>query len=213
MIGLEIRTQVHDFTSSRIAALRTQHLPLTSSSSAASSSLTPPTHQPPKAAAAAPYQNISCLRTNTMKFLPNFFARAQLSHLFLCFPDPHFKSRKHKARIVSSTLVAEYAYVIRPGGLVYAITDVEDLFEWISGCFSGKGEYGATGVKGEGGGMEGGLRSELWEGVDVKGGEVGLDERIMAAVEGETEEGRKVERNKGEKFVGVWRRKSDPEWV
>lgn len=116
---------------------------------------------------------------------------------------------------MSSTLIAEYAYVMRPGGLVYAITDVEDLFEWIKGCFSGKGEYGATGVEGEGGGgMEGGMRSELWEGVDVKGGgEAGLDRRIMAAVEGETEEGRKVERNKGEKFVGVWRRKPDPEWV
>lgn len=95
---------------------------------------------------------------------------------------------------------------------MYAITDVEDLFEWISGCFSGMREYGATGVEGEGG-MEGGRRSELWEAVDVKDEEGGLDGRIMAAVEGETEEGRKVERNKGEKFVGVWRRKPDPEWL
>lgn len=114
---------------------------------------------------------------------------------------------------MSSTLIAEYAYVMRPGGLIYAITDVEDLFEWISGCFSGQGEYGATGVEGEGRGMEGGRRSELWERVDVNGEEAGLDGRIMAAVGEKTEEGRKVERNKGEKFVGVWRRKPDPEWV
>lgn len=114
---------------------------------------------------------------------------------------------------MSSTLIAEYAYVMRPGGLVYVITDVEDLFQWISGCFSGEGEYGATGIGGEGGGMEGGRRIELWEGVEVEGEEGGLDGLIMAAVRGETEEGRKVERNKGEKFVGVWRRKPDPEWV
>lgn len=114
---------------------------------------------------------------------------------------------------MSSTLIAEYAYVMCPGGLVYAITDVEDLFEWISACFSGKGKYGATGIEGEGGGMEGGRRNELWEEVDVKGDEASLDGRIMAAVKGETEEGRKVERNKGEKFVGVWRRKPDPEWA
>lgn len=116
---------------------------------------------------------------------------------------------------MSSTLIAEYAYVMRPGGIVYVITDVEDLFEWIRGCFLGKGEYGDNnGVEGEGGGMDGGMRSELWEGVDVKWGDGGgLDGRIMAAVEGETEEGRKVERNKGEKFVGVWRRKADPDWV
>lgn len=103
--------------------------------------------------------------------------------------------------------------MMRPRGLVYVITDVKDLFEWISGCFSGKGHYGATGIEGEGGGMEGGRRSEFWEEVDVKGKEGGVDGRVMDAVRGETEEGRKVERNKGEKFVGVWRRKQDPEWV
>ena len=96
---------------------------------------------------------------------------------------------------------------------MYVITDVDDLFQWISGCFSATGDYGALGIEGEGGGMEGGRRSELWEEVEVMGGEDGVHGRIMAAVRGETEEGRKVERNKGEKFVGVWRRKPDPEWV
>ena len=51
--------------------------------------------------------------------------------LFFLFPDPHFKARKHKARIISPTLLAEYAYVLRPGGIVYTITDVRDLHEWM----------------------------------------------------------------------------------
>ncbi|KAK4692620.1 tRNA (guanine-N7-)-methyltransferase, partial [Lecanoromycetidae sp. Uapishka_2] len=89
-----------------------------------------------------PYQNISVLRANTMKFLPNFFTRGQLTHIFLCFPDPHFKARKHKARIVSSTLCAEYAYVLRPGGLVYTITDVEELGQWMRDRFEGFGKGG-----------------------------------------------------------------------
>ncbi|KAI0587638.1 tRNA -methyltransferase [Pyrenophora tritici-repentis] len=55
------------------------------------------------------FQNASCIRANTMKFLPNFFQKNQLSKIFLCFPDPHFKQRKHKARIVSYTLNSEYA--------------------------------------------------------------------------------------------------------
>lgn len=50
------------------------------------------------------YQNVACVRANSMKFLPNFFERGQLKKIFLCFPDPHFKARKHKARIVSLTL-------------------------------------------------------------------------------------------------------------
>ncbi|PNI39141.1 METTL1 isoform 8, partial [Pan troglodytes] len=31
-------------------------------------------------------------------------------------PDPHFKRTKHKWRIISPTLLAEYAYVLRVGG-------------------------------------------------------------------------------------------------
>jgi len=31
------------------------------------------------------------------------------------FPDPHFKKTKHKWRIISPTLLAEYAYVLRVG--------------------------------------------------------------------------------------------------
>lgn len=29
------------------------------------------------------------------------------------------------------TLLAEYAYVLRPGGIVYTVTDVEDLHQWM----------------------------------------------------------------------------------
>ena len=91
--------QVTEFVQDRISALRAQN---------------PNTLQ---------YQNIACIRANTMKFLPNFFRKGQLSRIFLCFPDPHFKARKHKARIVSTTLNSEYAYVLREGGIVYTITD------------------------------------------------------------------------------------------
>lgn len=29
------------------------------------------------------------------------------------------------------TLLAEYAYVLRPGGIVYTVTDVEELHTWM----------------------------------------------------------------------------------
>lgn len=35
--------------------------------------------------------------------------------MFFLFPDPHFKKTKHKWRIISPTLLAEYAYVLRVG--------------------------------------------------------------------------------------------------
>lgn len=142
------------------------------------------------------YQNVSCLRANTMKFLPNFFQRSQLSKIFLCFPDPHFKQRKHKARIVSYTLNSEYAYVLRPGGVVYTITDVQDLHEWMKGHFEKHPSFERVEkVFEEGEGEEG----------------AGMDECVRT-MRTETEEGKKVSRNKGMKYVACFRRVEDPAW-
>ena len=148
-----------------------------------------------------------------MKFLPNFFHKAQLSHIFLCFPDPHFKSRKHKARIVSSTLCAEYAYVLKPGGMVFTITDVEELAGWMRGRFEAFGKrlgHGDDVGEGEGEGV--------FEKVEVpeEGKEDGWQDkevgRLVKCIREETEEGKKVTRNGGTKFVAVFRRREDPKW-
>lgn len=47
------------------------------------------------------------------------------------YPDPHFKKAKHKWRIINKSLLAEYAYILAEGGIVYTVTDVKDLHEWI----------------------------------------------------------------------------------
>ncbi|XP_061731439.1 tRNA (guanine-N(7)-)-methyltransferase isoform X2 [Nerophis ophidion] len=89
MLGMEIRVKVSDYVRDRITALR-QSSP-------------------------GSYQNIACIRSNAMKYLPNFFFKGQLSKMFFLFPDPHFKKTKHKWRIISPTLLAEYAYTLRVG--------------------------------------------------------------------------------------------------
>ena len=213
---MEIRTSVTEYVTEKIKALRAQQkpppaptdeaLPAQADTSAAS---TLPTTVPGQ------YNNISALRANTMKFLPNFFVRSQLRAIFLCFPDPHFKTRKHKARIVSTTLNSEYAYVLRPGGIIYTITDVKDLHEWMADHLDRhpsferveKQEYekGAEGSNGEceadGSGTNGDeavSRAEMKMCVDMM-----MDE---------TEEGKKVTRNGGEKYVALFRRLPDPDW-
>lgn len=180
---MEIRAQVTEYVQERIRALRAQHL----SPTPAAPSTTAPVPLP-EADPSATYQNIACIRANTMKFLPNFFARGQLSKIFLCFPDPHFKARKHKARIVSWTLCSEYAFVLRPGGIVYTITDVEDLHNWMKGHFENHASFEKL--------------SKEEEESDV----------CVEVMRRETEEGKKVERNKGPKFVACFRRVSDPPW-
>ena len=164
---MEIRVQVSQYVQDRITALR-------------ATSATPENTAEP-----GPYQNVSIVRANSMKFMPNYFPKHSLSALFFLFPDPHFKSRKHKARIISPTLLAEYAYVLRPGGIVYTITDVQDLHEWMKTHLEEFPLFEPV--------SEEALREE------GKG-------PILDAVYSSTEEGKKVERNAGDKWLACFRR-------
>lgn len=152
-------------------------------------------------------------------------AAQQLSKVFFLFPDPHFKARKHKARIISyvletnspspnsprcrsltpharthrlsvsvrfisPTLLAEYAYILRPGGIVYTITDVHDLHLWMVKHLSA---------------------FPLFERIPNDAPEL-LADPVVEAVRVSTEEGKKVERNKGSKWLACFRRREDPVW-
>ena len=120
------------------------------------------------------YGNITCLRSNAMKYLPHYFQKGQLTKMFFLFPvrtapavicvrisylqqvtdrpsqclssplpfslqDPHFKTANHRRRIINTTLITEYAYFLAPGGMLYTITDVKDLGDWMVGKRAGIG--------------------------------------------------------------------------
>ncbi|GAA5827673.1 hypothetical protein JCM11251_001781 [Rhodosporidiobolus azoricus] len=154
------------------------------------------------------YGNVSVLRANAMKFLPNFFEKGQLSKIFFLFPDPHFKARKHKARIISPTLLAEYAYVLRPGGLLYTITDVPDLHTWMTGHIADFPLFKRlTEEEIDNLGLESGEGVVGYEGSELQRDR---ERAVMEAVKRRTEEGKKVERNNGGKQWSVWRRLPDP---
>lgn len=165
-IGMEIRMQVTQYVEERIRALRSQEK---------------------KETKGPGYRNVAVLRANAMKFLPNFFPKAHLEKVFFCFPDPHFKNRKHKARIISPTLLSEYAYVIRPEGTVYTITDVKDLHEWMVKHLDSHPLFERQSAEFE------------------ENDECAKQMRVV------TEEGKKVERNQGSKYVACYRRIPDPE--
>ncbi|KAI4378599.1 hypothetical protein MLD38_016057 [Melastoma candidum] len=108
MIGMEIRDKVTEFVKERISALRTTN--------------------------PGQYQNNSVVRTNSMKYIPNYFEKGQLTKMFFLFPDPHFKEKSHRRRVISPHLLDEHAYTFAVGGIVYTITDVEELGEWVESC-------------------------------------------------------------------------------
>ncbi len=44
--------------------------------------------------------------------------------MFFCFADPHFKKANNRRRIINTGFLSEYAFLLKPKGRIYCITDV-----------------------------------------------------------------------------------------
>jgi len=161
ILGMEIRVKVAAYVHQRILALRDQS-----------------EHKN--------YENVALIRTNAMKYFTNFFKKGQLQKMFFLYPDPHFKKSKNKWRIISETLLSEYAYLLAVGGIVYTITDVLELHQWMKSHF---------------------IDHPLFEEMkpeDYKG------DPVAEILGDSTEEGKKVTRNNGDKYMAIFKRIKDP---
>lgn len=156
MIGMELRDKVTEYVKERILALRTTN--------------------------PGQYQNVSVVRTNSMKYIPNYFGKGQLLKMFFLFPDPHFKEKNHRRRVISPFLLDEYAYVMRVGGILYTITDVEELGVWMNDCLE---------------------KHPLFEALSMEELEADPVVKLLSTA---TEEGQKVARNGGQTFRAIYRR-------
>lgn len=85
--------------------------------------------------------NCSVIKSNALFFLPNFFAPSTIKKMFVLFPDPHFKKRKQKGRMICPQMMQIFKYLLSPEGQLYISTDVSELFNNMkdvieaSGCF------------------------------------------------------------------------------
>ena len=79
--------------------------------------------------------------------------------------------------------------MLQPGGVVYTITDVRDLHQWMVDHFEAHPSFARV--------------SEAEEEADS----------CVAIMKSETEEGKKVGRNRGDKFVACFKRLPDPPWA
>ena len=59
--------------------------------------------------------------------LPRLFPAGRVSRFFLNFPDPWWKVRQHKRRVMSPELVAELFGLLGEGGEIYLASDVFDI--------------------------------------------------------------------------------------
>jgi len=156
MIGMELRDKVTEYVKERILSLRVAN--------------------------PGQYQNVSVVRTNSMKYIPNYFEKGTLSKMFFLFPDPHFKEKNHRRRVISPFLLDEYAYVLEVGGIIYTISDVEELGDWMKSCLE---------------------NHPMFEALTEKELEADPVVKLLSSA---TEEGQKVARNEGQTFQAVFRR-------
>ncbi|KAI0977913.1 hypothetical protein GJ496_009528 [Pomphorhynchus laevis] len=156
ILGVEIRLKVQDYVVQRIHHMRQSE---------------------------NAFYNIASIRNNAMKFLPLMINKGQLSKLFFAFPDPHFKNKNFKRRILSLSMLPEYAYTLKIGGHLYFTTDVEEMFNWVNKQFDD---------------------CPLFKCVNVDTNKEHI--KIEDAMYEQTEEAQKVTKNKGNKFFRIYER-------
>lgn len=78
-------------------------------------------------AAAAGLTNLRAVFCNLNVDLATLVADASFSRLYVNFPDPWFKSRHKKRRLMNDELVAELHRKLRPGGELFFQSDIFDL--------------------------------------------------------------------------------------
>jgi tRNA (guanine-N7-)-methyltransferase len=89
--------------------------------------------------------------------------------------------------VLSLQLLDEYAYVLQLGGIIYTVTDVEELGAWMKSCLE---------------------QHPLFKAVEEE--EIHNDP-VVKLLTSATEEGQKVARNEGQTFMAIYRRVASKE--
>ncbi|OHT09955.1 hypothetical protein TRFO_21055 [Tritrichomonas foetus] len=128
--------------------------------------------------------NVAAQWANTMRTLMRYLNPHTIEKIFVLFPDPHFKKRKMKWRIISQQLMDEYAFVMKDDGNAkfYLVTDVKDYFDYAVPIIEAH---------------------PLFERISEE--EAAEDICLKTALTA-TEESKKVDRNKGSKYAALFRR-------
>lgn len=73
--------------------------------------------------------NACALLGNAWELVPHLFAEESLEQIILNFPDPWWKKKHHKRKVINDTFVDVLVQRLKPGGRIYIATDVPHLFD------------------------------------------------------------------------------------
>ncbi len=71
--------------------------------------------------------NVRCVFANISVDLPRLFPRESVRRFYLYFPDPWWKSKQHKRRVIAPGLGLQLHAALAPGGEIHVATDIFDL--------------------------------------------------------------------------------------
>jgi tRNA (guanine-N7-)-methyltransferase len=81
--------------------------------------------------------NVRLVFANMSVDMRRLFAAGSVRRFFLNFPDPWFKTRQHKRRVIGPELMEEIHRALVPGGALFVQTDIFDLALEAMGALEG----------------------------------------------------------------------------
>ena len=81
-------------------------------------------------------ENLRAIRCDVTADLRVLFGPGSVTGFSIHHPDPWWKKRHRKRRLIQSSFVQELARLLRPGGWVFLQTDVEDMADEVSSVFA-----------------------------------------------------------------------------
>ncbi len=76
--------------------------------------------------------NVRLAKADARAFLRDFVAAQSCQAVHVYFPDPWWKKRHLKRRMFTPEFALQCARILRPGGRLYVVTDVQEYFEVIT---------------------------------------------------------------------------------
>ena len=82
-----------------------------------------------KTAAEEGLKNVAFIRTR-IELIPFYFAKDEVSEIWITFPDPQIRAIKEKKRLTSHRFLSKYHQFLKPEGIIHLKTDALLLYDF-----------------------------------------------------------------------------------
>ncbi|WP_194850279.1 tRNA (guanosine(46)-N7)-methyltransferase TrmB [Nonlabens antarcticus] len=83
--------------------------------------------------------NVAFIRTQ-IELVDSAFAKAEVSEIWITFPDPQIKYKRTKHRMTNPEFLDKYRQILKPDGIIHLKTDSEYMHGYTLGLLEGMGE-------------------------------------------------------------------------